>query len=544
MKAVSRRIMAPKRGGSMATACIAQSTLQVHGISKPIVVRFDQPQASSDGGAILLKVVDDRLGLTWRLASALRDRRQPGKVMHPLRDLLRQRVFGLACGYADCTDAARLAHDPIHKLLLERDPLAGAALGSQPTLSRFENAVGRTDLYRLGTAVADAVLIYHRERLGEGVRLITIDLDATDDPTHGQQEFALFNGLLRHVVLSAPDRHHDVRHRAAPAHRGCAAAAGHGRADPRRSRAAAPAVHQASRAVSARAAAGPDRCGLRRRQAAGLPRRGGSGVCAGAGGQPAAGQARAAVARPGAHAGAGHGGDRHAVRRDALRRPALGSQAAHHHEGRGALLSRPVAQGQSAVSGDEPAAPAGDGLHTALLRPRRYGESAQGAAAKPGPGPDQLLALHRQPAPRASLRRGLRPVPDAAGLRALHCVRVGSGVDAARTTGEDRGLGGALGAAHRVALAASLPGARHLAGPRPGADRPLTGRSPLLQLAPGRRISPTLVHLSRVQSPALIARGAIAGTPPRAIVSAAELSTLRPLRPSRPLASAFTNNPG
>src|SRR5437773_7085187 len=106
MKAVSRRIMAPKRGGSMATACIAQSTLQVHGISKPIVVRFDQPQASSDGGAILLKVVDDRLGLTWRLASALRDRRQPGKVMHPLRDLLRQRVFGLACGYADCNDAA------------------------------------------------------------------------------------------------------------------------------------------------------------------------------------------------------------------------------------------------------------------------------------------------------------------------------------------------------------------------------------------------------------------------------------------------------
>jgi len=178
----------------MATACIAQSVLQVHGISKPIIARFDQPHASSDGGALLLKVIDDRLGLTWRLASALRDRRQPGKVAHPLRDLLRQRVFGLACGYADCNDAARLADDPIHKLLLERDPLEGAALGSQPTLSRFENAVGRTDLYRLGTALADAVLMFHRERLGDGVRLITIDLDATDDPTHGQQEFALFNG--------------------------------------------------------------------------------------------------------------------------------------------------------------------------------------------------------------------------------------------------------------------------------------------------------------------------------------------------------------
>jgi hypothetical protein len=178
----------------MATACIAHSALRVHGISKSIVARFDQPHASSDGGALLLKAVDDRLGLTWRLASALRDRRQPGKVMHPLRDLLRQRVFGLACGYADCNDAARLVDDPIHKLLLERDPLAGAALGSQPTLSRFENAVGRADLYRLGNALADTVLTFHRERLGDGVRLITIDLDATDDPTHGQQEFALFNG--------------------------------------------------------------------------------------------------------------------------------------------------------------------------------------------------------------------------------------------------------------------------------------------------------------------------------------------------------------
>jgi hypothetical protein len=178
----------------MATACIAHSAFQVHGIPQRILARFDQPQASADGGALLLKAVDDQLGLTWHLAGALRDRRQAGKVAHPLRDLLRQRVFGLACGYADGNDAARLTHDPLHKLLLERDPLAGAPLGSQPTLSRFENAVGRADLYRLGTALADTVLLYHRARLGEAVRLITIDLDATDDPTHGQQELALFNG--------------------------------------------------------------------------------------------------------------------------------------------------------------------------------------------------------------------------------------------------------------------------------------------------------------------------------------------------------------
>src|SRR6059036_2408150 len=80
MKAVSRRFKAPKRGGSMATACIAHSALRVHGISKPIIAKFDQPQASSDGGALLLKAVDDRLGLTWRLASALRDRRRSSRI--------------------------------------------------------------------------------------------------------------------------------------------------------------------------------------------------------------------------------------------------------------------------------------------------------------------------------------------------------------------------------------------------------------------------------------------------------------------------------
>src|SRR5919109_1746527 len=112
----------------MATACIAQSTLRVHGISKPILATFDQPHASSDGGAVLLKMIDDRLGLTWHLASALRDPRQPGKVAHRLRDLVRQRVFGIACRYPDCNDAARLADDPMQKLLLERDPLDGTAL--------------------------------------------------------------------------------------------------------------------------------------------------------------------------------------------------------------------------------------------------------------------------------------------------------------------------------------------------------------------------------------------------------------------------------
>jgi hypothetical protein len=178
----------------MATACIPQVSFEFQGLRQPVVTVFDQPHASSDGGAVLLKALDDRLGITERLARSLSDSRQPGKVQHELIELVRQRVYGIACGYADCNDAARLGEDPVHKLLLGRDPLAGPALASQATLSRFENAVGRQALYLAGVGLADLVIEQHRARLGGRARRITIDLDPTDDPTHGQQEFTFFNG--------------------------------------------------------------------------------------------------------------------------------------------------------------------------------------------------------------------------------------------------------------------------------------------------------------------------------------------------------------
>ncbi len=178
----------------MATACIPQVTFKGEGFAKPVVARFDTPHASSDGGAILLKSVETHLGLTKRLASCLVDERQPGKIRHQTVELIRQRVFGLACGYADCNDAARLADDAIHKLLVERDPLAGPALASQPTLSRFENAVGPRELIAMGHVLADTVIEHHRRRLRGRAERITIDLDPTDDPAHGQQELTFFNG--------------------------------------------------------------------------------------------------------------------------------------------------------------------------------------------------------------------------------------------------------------------------------------------------------------------------------------------------------------
>ncbi|MGH7752230.1 MAG: IS1380 family transposase, partial [Gemmatimonadales bacterium] len=178
----------------MATECIPQLTFEFQKNRRPVVVRFDQAHASTDGGAVLLTALDTQLQLTDQLAGCLFDRRDPDKIRHPLRDLLRQRVFGLACGYEDGNDAARLADDPMHKLAVGRDPLTGAALASQPTLSRFEHAVGPRALYALGRTLAATVIAHHRGRLHGQAQRITIDLDPTDDPTHGQQELAFFNG--------------------------------------------------------------------------------------------------------------------------------------------------------------------------------------------------------------------------------------------------------------------------------------------------------------------------------------------------------------
>ena len=161
---------------------------------KPVVARFDQEHASSDGGSILLKACDEALGLSSRLAGCLRDRRQQAKVVHQFQELFQQRVFGIACGYEDGNDAARLAEDPVMKLLVGRDPIDGASLASQPTLSRFENGAGRGELLRMSEALAESVIERHKRRKKK-VKRITIDLDPTADPTYGGQQLTFFNGF-------------------------------------------------------------------------------------------------------------------------------------------------------------------------------------------------------------------------------------------------------------------------------------------------------------------------------------------------------------
>ncbi len=177
----------------MTDPTIAQSVLFPDLFDKPLVATFDREQSSSDGGAVLLKAAERVYGLVKAFGRCLIDRRAPEKVRHTLEDLVGQRVFGIACGHPDGNDSDQLADDPIHKLLLGRDPVAGGRLASQPTVSRFENGAGRVALYRLGRELAASVIERHRRRLRGRVRRITIDLDPTDDPTHGAQQLTMFN---------------------------------------------------------------------------------------------------------------------------------------------------------------------------------------------------------------------------------------------------------------------------------------------------------------------------------------------------------------
>jgi hypothetical protein len=178
----------------MMTQFTTQSVLFSEEFHKPVTVTFDQPDSSSDGGAVLLKAVDNKLALTERLHACMFDLRQPGKVLHSNWDLFRQRVFGIASGYPDCNDADTLANDPIQKLLLDRDPIDGQSLGSQPTLSRFENSIDSKELFIMAETLADVVIEHHADRLHGKARRITIDMDPTDDPTHGAQQLSFFNG--------------------------------------------------------------------------------------------------------------------------------------------------------------------------------------------------------------------------------------------------------------------------------------------------------------------------------------------------------------
>jgi len=158
--------------------------------TKAVDLDFDGGRLSSDAGLVLLNDPDDQLGFTRDLAAVLRDPRDPRRVHFTLHDLLKQRVLQIAAGYEDANDANTLRHDPIFKLLLDRLPESGPPLASQPTLSRFENRVSRTELYRMARVLVDQFIASY----DQAPKRIVLDFDDTEDPAHGEQEQVRYDG--------------------------------------------------------------------------------------------------------------------------------------------------------------------------------------------------------------------------------------------------------------------------------------------------------------------------------------------------------------
>jgi hypothetical protein len=158
---------------------------------KKITAAFDAGRISSDGGVLLLAGADKPLGLIDRLAALIPDHRDPALITHTLSDILRARIFAIACGYPDADDLDELRKDPAFKLACGRLPESGDDLASQPTMSRWENAPDLRTLIRLSHAMVDLWCISHRRP----PKAITLDIDDTTDIVHGHQQLALFNAF-------------------------------------------------------------------------------------------------------------------------------------------------------------------------------------------------------------------------------------------------------------------------------------------------------------------------------------------------------------
>jgi len=178
------------------TQCTPQLTFSFYS-KKQIRADFEGGQISSDAGLLTLRAFDQRHRLTADLGAKLADTRDPGRVHHPLLALLRQRLYAICAGYEDANDAHHLRQDPILQVVADQ-PL-GESLGSQPTLSRLENAVTARSIAKLGTLGLEWFI----RVCGKQVRQrneILLDLDSTNDPTHGQQQLSMFNGYYGEPV--------------------------------------------------------------------------------------------------------------------------------------------------------------------------------------------------------------------------------------------------------------------------------------------------------------------------------------------------------
>lgn len=151
---------------------------------------FEGGGLSSDLGPLLLRGVDRQIGLTERLCAAFDDQRHASYITHPAHDIFKQRVYQIASGYEDANDSNSLRSDPVFQLGVGKKPLnADDALASAATISRFEHAASKKDIYRLARAIADQFIAGYATP-PEG---LVLDIDHSEDAAHGQQPLAFYN---------------------------------------------------------------------------------------------------------------------------------------------------------------------------------------------------------------------------------------------------------------------------------------------------------------------------------------------------------------
>jgi hypothetical protein len=156
-----------------------------------VSVDFSAGEISSDGSVLLLEKLERKHKLIRHFSKFIPDNRDPLRTIHKIEKLLKQRVYSLMQGYEDTNDVNYLKNDPLYKDVLDGD------MASQPTLSRFENSMDKTSIFALCYAWVDRYVstLKHRKR-------IIIDIDATDDPTHGNQQMSMFNGYYGHFMYN------------------------------------------------------------------------------------------------------------------------------------------------------------------------------------------------------------------------------------------------------------------------------------------------------------------------------------------------------
>lgn len=163
--------------------------------SKRVTATFDAKPLSTDGGVLLLRDAEQRVGLVAPMAVAVCDRRDSRYIGHSIDDLLRQRIFQIALGYEDCNDARTLRFDPALKVACGRG-VTGEDLASQPTLSRLETSVDSKTCYRLAAAQVD----HYIDRQPRRPARIVLDIDHTNDDVHGMQQLRFFHAYYDEYI--------------------------------------------------------------------------------------------------------------------------------------------------------------------------------------------------------------------------------------------------------------------------------------------------------------------------------------------------------